>query len=221
MFSGIEQPVLDFIRSVYDAVGWPGVVVMMAIESAAIPLPSELIMPLAGWMLVQAHGLGVEWVFLAGFFGALGNVLGSVIAYYVAAWGGRPLLERYGRWILISPHDLDRADRWFAKYGYAAVFFSRMLPVVRTFISVPAGIVRMDIKKFVLLSFVGSFPWSLGLAWGGYLLGERWETLRSAMRPFDLPIIIIILLLIAIYIWRHVAAFRKHTAGAKRGQGDE
>ena len=205
----LEHSVLEFIRQVYETLGWPGVVLMMAIESAAIPLPSELIMPLGGWMLIQAKGLGMAHVLLAGIYGAIGNLLGSWVAYAVAAWGGRPLLERYGRYVLISPHDLDRADRWFAKYGTWAVFFSRLLPVVRTFISVPAGIARMNLLKFSILTLAGSFPWSLGLAYGGYLLGARWETLRAAMRPFDIPIIVVILLLIAIYIWRHVRAMRR------------
>ena len=205
----LEHSVLEFIRQVYETLGWPGVVLMMAIESAAIPLPSELIMPLGGWMLIQAKGLGMAHVLLAGLYGAIGNLLGSWVAYAVAAWGGRPLLERYGRYVLISPHDLDRADRWFAKYGTWAVFFSRLLRVVRTFISVPAGIARMNLLKFSILTLAGSFPWSLGLAYGGYLLGERWETLRAAMRPFDIPIIVVILLLIAIYIWRHVRAMRR------------
>ncbi len=205
----LEHSVLEFIRQVYETLGWPGVVLMMAIESAAIPLPSELIMPLGGWMLIQAKGLGMAHVLLAGLYGAIGNLLGSWVAYAVAAWGGRPLLERYGRYVLISPHDLDRADRWFAKYGTWAVFFSRLLPVVRTFISVPAGIARMNLLKFSILTVVGSFPWSLGLAYGGYLLGARWESLRSAMRPFDIPIIVVILLLIAIYVWRHVRAMRR------------
>ena len=205
----LEHSVLEFIRQVYETLGWPGVVLMMAIESAAIPLPSELIMPLGGWMLIQAKGLGMAHVLLAGLYGAIGNLLGSWVAYAVAAWGGRPLLERYGRYVLISPHDLDRADRWFAKYGTWAVFFSRLLPVVRTFISVPAGIARMNLLKFSILTLAGSFPWSLGLAYGGYLLGARWETLRAAMRPFDIPIIVAILLLIAIYVWRHVRAMRR------------
>jgi membrane protein DedA with SNARE-associated domain len=176
----------------------------MAIESAAIPFPSEIIMPLAGWLLVKDRGLGVEWLLLAAFFGALGNTLGSVLAYYVGAWGGRPLINRFGRYLLISHHDLDTADRWFAKYGTWAVFISRLLPVVRTFISVPAGIARMPIWKFTALTFGGSFAWSLGLAWGGFVLGSNWEDLRNWMRPADIPILVVVLILIGWYIYRHV-----------------
>lgn len=200
----IERQIIAFIAQVYDLIQWPGVVILMAIESACIPLPSELIMPLSGWMLIKAKGLDASFTLVAAFYGALGNTLGSALAYWVGAKGGRPLVERYGRYILISHHDLDRADRWFKRYGDWAVFFSRLLPVVRTFISLPAGISRMPFGRFMLYTFLGSFPWSWGLAYGGYLLGEHWEGLRAAMRPFDIPIIIVIVALVALYVWRHV-----------------
>jgi membrane protein DedA with SNARE-associated domain len=177
---------------------------MMAIESACIPLPSELIMPLAGWMLVKDRGLGIEWLFLAALFGAIGNLIGSLIAYYVGAWGGRPLVEKYGKYVLISHHDLDLADRFFQRWGNLTVFASRLLPVVRTFISFPAGVSRMPVWQFSIYSFAGSFPWSLGLAWAGYELGENWEDLRDWMRPADIPIVIVIGALAAWYIYRHV-----------------
>ena len=187
--------------------GWPGVVVLMAIESACIPFPSEIIMPLAGWMLVRAHGGGLEGVLLMGLWGAVGNALGSAVAYGVGAWGGRPFLDRYGRYLFISHHDIATADRWFARYGNWAVFGSRLLPVVRTFISLPAGIARMPFAMFLGLSFLGSYPWSVALAYGGYLLGEHWEQLRSLMRPFDYPIIAVILLLTGWYVYRHIRRF--------------
>jgi membrane protein DedA with SNARE-associated domain len=176
----------------------------MAIESACIPLPSEIIMPLAGWFLVDDRGLGVEWLLLAAFCGALGNLLGSLAAYAVGAWGGRPLLLRYGRYLLITRHEVEQAERWFARYGDRAVFISRVLPVIRTFISLPAGIARMNIWRFSILTFVGSFPWSLGLAWAGFLLGENWEQIRDWMRPADIPILIVLAALVAWYIYRRV-----------------
>jgi membrane protein DedA with SNARE-associated domain len=176
----------------------------MAIESACIPLPSEIIMPLAGWFLVDDRGLGEQWLLLAAFCGAVGNLLGSLAAYAVGAWGGRPLLLRYGRYLLISRHEVEQAERWFARYGDRAVFISRVLPVVRTFISLPAGIARMNIWRFSILTFVGSFPWSLGLAWAGFLLGENWERIRDWMRPADIPILIILAALVAWYIYRRV-----------------
>jgi len=177
---------------------------MMAIESAAIPLPSELVMPLAGWMLIKEKGLGAEWIVLAGLFGALGNTLGSILAYYAGAWGGRPLALKYGKYILISHHDLDLADRFFDRWGAWAIFLARLLPVVRTFVSVPAGISRMPILTFTAYTFAGSFPWSMGLAAGGYILGENWEDLRTWMRPADIPIAVVLVVLVTWYVYRHV-----------------
>jgi len=176
----------------------------MAIESACIPLPSELIMPLAGWMLIKEKSLSAIYTLVAGAYGALGNTIGSAIAYGVGAWGGRPFLEKYGKYILISRHDLDLADRWFNKHGSWAIFISRLLPVVRTFISLPAGIARMHFVKFLIYTFLGSFLWSVGLAFGGYQLGEHWERIRTVMRPFDPLIGVLLIVLIAFYIYRHL-----------------
>ena len=209
--ASLEQQILEFIAATYNLLQWPGVIALMALESACIPVPSELIMPLAGWMLIKNHGLPVIYTLLAGVYGAIGNTIGSVIAYYVGMWAGRPLLNKYGRYVLISSHDLDTADRWFSRRGSWIVFVSRLLPLVRTYISLPAGIARMNIFKFIIYTFTGSFIWSTGLAYGGYLLGEHWEQLRSAMRPFDPLILAIIVALIAYYIFRHVKHFRKHS----------
>jgi len=204
----VEHQILDFIRHVYQILGWPGVVLLMAIESACIPLPSEIIMPLSGWMLIADKGLGVEYVVLAGLCGAVGNVIGSVIAYWVGAWGGRPFLHRYGKYVLVSHHDIEVADRWFDRYGDRIVFLSRLLPAVRTFISFPAGIAKMKMGKFLLYSFLGSFPWSVGLAYGGYLLGQNWERIREVMRPFDIPILVIFLALVTFFIWRRLRSIQ-------------
>lgn len=216
MPAGVEHALLTWIQQVYPAMGWPGVVLLMAIESACLPLPSELVMPLSGWMLVQAKGYGPAHVFLAAFYGALGNLLGSLIAYGAGAIGGRPLLERYGRYILISHHDLELSDRWFARYGELTVCFSRMLPVVRTFISFPAGVAKMNLLRFSFYTFIGALPWCFGLAYGGYVLGDHWESLRSVMRPFDYPIALIILALVGFYIWHHVRRYRRDTRGAQK-----
>jgi membrane protein DedA with SNARE-associated domain len=183
---------------------WPGVVALMAIESACIPLPSEFIMPLAGWMLIKNESLPVIYTLVAGFYGALGNTIGSAIAYGVGMWGGRPFLKKYGKYMLVSQRDLNMADRWFERSGNWSVFISRLLPVVRTFISLPAGIARMHFIKFLVFTFIGSFIWSVGLAYGGYRLGEHWEQIRIVMRPFDPIIITILVILIALYIYRHV-----------------
>ena len=145
---------------------------------------------------------------MAGFYGALGNLLGSWVAYWVSAFGGRPLLYKYGKYVLLTREEVDRAEVWFRKYGDWIVFLSRMLPVVRTFISIPAGISRMNFWKFSLFTFIGSFPWSLGLAYGGFLLGENWEDLRSVMRPFDIPIVVVVVALAAWFFYRRIRAVR-------------
>ena len=210
----IEGIFLEVITWVYDAIGWPGVIFLMGIESAAIPFPSELIMPLAGWLLIQAKG-GSPWLLLlAGFYGALGNLLGSWVAYGISFKGGRPLLRRYGKYVLMTQEELDRAEVWFERYGEWAVFFSRLLPVVRTFISVPAGIAGMNFWKFSLYTFVGSFPWCLGLAYGGYLLGENWESLRAVMRPFDIPILVGIAVAVGWFIQRRIKTLRSQGQGS-------
>ena len=190
----------------------------MAIESAAIPFPSEIIMPLAGWILVKDHGHGEEYLLLAAFYGALGNTIGSIVAYYAGAWGGRPLLERYGRYVLITHRELDFADRWFARYGERAVFVSRLLPVIRTFISLPAGIARMNVWRFTALTFIGSYPWSLGLAWGGFLLGEHWDRITDYLRPVAVPIALAILLAAGYYFYRRI---REVSRDAKRREEAE
>jgi membrane protein DedA with SNARE-associated domain len=212
MLVAIEQALVTFLQNLLNTIGWPGVFIAMVIESACIPLPSEVTMPLAGWMLVQAKALSWLWLVWAGLVGAVGNVVGSWIAYWVGQKGGRPVLEKYGRYVLISRHDLDRADAWFAKYGEFAIFFSRLLPVVRTFISFPAGVARMDLKRFSILSLLGSFPWSIALAWAGYVAGEHWEQIRDAMRPFDIPIIAVFLLLCALYVYRKLKSAKADAA---------
>ncbi len=198
---GIENALITFLTHLFQTVGWPGVFFGMAIESAAVPLPSEVIMPLAGWLLIQARGNPVGYVFLAGLVGALGCVAGSLVTYYIGAVGGRPLLLRYGKYIFISEHHIDIADRWFAEKGEITAFVSRLLPVVRTFISVPAGIARMNLLRFIVYTFLGSFLWCTALATGGYYTGSRWEELRNAMRPFDYPIAAaVIILLVFVFI---------------------
>jgi len=205
---GIETWFLDIITNVYDAMGWPGVVFLMAIESAGIPFPSELIMPLAGWLLIEAKGDSAWMLGMAAFYGALGNLLGSWVAYWISYKGGRPLLNKYGKYVLVTQHEVDRAEEWFQKYGELTVFVSRLLPVVRTFISIPAGIARMNIWKFSFYTFIGSYPWSLGLAYGGYKLGENWEDLRRVMRPFDFPIAGVIAVVVLWFIYHRIKAIR-------------
>src|SRR5262250_3810422 len=188
-----------FVISTISTFGYTGIFLTMAIESACIPLPSEIIMPFSGYLVTtgQFTMLGVTLA------GAIGNVIGSIAAYYVGVWGGRPFVERYGPYFLMSHRDLDIADRWFAKYGEAAVFFSRMLPVIRTFISLPAGIARMNFPRFVLFTFIGSIPWCYLLAYIGVKMGEGWDQLRGYFHRFDIVIGLGLALAIGYFVWSH------------------
>jgi len=201
----VEQAIVAFLETVLHAIHWPGVIIIMALESANIPIPSEVTMPLAGWMLVQVDGLSV-WhaIGLGGLWGAVGCTLGSVASYALGFYGGRPLLKKYGRYILVSEHDLEQADRWFSRWGDWAVFISRLLPIVRTFISFPAGVTKVPLFRFTVLTFVGSFIWCGALAAAGYGFGSQWELIRAYMRPFDIPIAIGLLGGFAYYVYRHV-----------------
>lgn len=211
MLEALERIVIPFLESLYTAFGYAGVVAAMAIESAAIPLPSELILPFAGWMV--SRGLeepltGGAWTYWGAVIaGVVGNTLGSLLSYFVGRLGGRPLLERYGRYVLISAHDLEIADRWFARWGEATVFFSRMLPIVRTFISVPAGVARMPVWRFTAFSILGAVPWVMLLVWGGLVLGDNWTQVKSSLRGLDYLIAAILLALVALFVWRHLKRF--------------
>lgn len=216
----LEHQVVLFLQNLIQSVGWAGIVLAMAIESACIPLPSEVTMPLAGWMLIQARGLSVWHTFWGGWWGAVGCTLGSVITYWIGAKGGRPLLERYGKYVLIRPHEIEVADRWFSKYGEHTAFFSRLMPVVRTFISLPAGVARMHFVKFVVWTFVGSFIWCWVLTWAGYVFGDHWERVREVMRPFDIPIVIAVCAFGGLFIYRRLKS-RRAESGASAEEASE
>ena len=198
----ILQPVAAWIMAQISATNYYGVCFLMAIESACIPLPSEIIMPFGGY-LVYKHPEKYS-LFFMGVAGAVGCVIGSVAAYYAGKYGGRPLVEKYGKYVLIRRKDLDKADAWFAKYGDFAIFFSRLMPVVRTFISFPAGVSGMNMPRFIVYTFVGSLPWCWALAWAGMKLGEQWRSLRSYFHGADYIIVAVILLGLALYIYHHL-----------------
>ena len=200
MIAWIIETLALFIIAAISSGGYLGVIILMAIESACIPLPSEIIMPFSGYLVFRGE-FDLFWVGLAGAFGC---VVGSVPAYYLGLYGGRPIIERYGKYVLISHHDLDVADRWFARYGDWAIFFSRLLPVVRTFISFPAGVARMNVPRFILYTLVGSFPWCLGLAYIGMKLGQNWDTLGVYFHKFDMIIGGIIVAGVIYYVFRHL-----------------
>ena len=203
MIARIIEILSAFIVATISTLGYAGVALLMAIESACIPLPSEIIMPFSGYLVYKGQ-FNLWWVGVAG---ALGCVVGSWVAYYAGLYGGRPFIEKYGRYVLLSRHDLDLADRWFARYGEVIVFASRLLPVVRTFIAFPAGVARMNMTRFTVYTFLGSLPWCLGLAYVGQVLGEQWDkndTLKTWFHRFDFLIGAVILAAAVWWVWRHV-----------------
>jgi membrane protein DedA with SNARE-associated domain len=202
MISKIIAVLAGFIVAVISTLGYAGIVLLMAIESACIPLPSEVIMPFSGY-LVYTGRFNLWWVAT---MGALGCNVGSLLAYEIGAYGGRPLIEKYGRYILLGRHELEIADRFFARFGNATVFFSRLLPVIRTFIALPAGVARMPRLRFHVYTFIGSWPWCLGLAWVGLTLGERWDSdpsLKMWFHRFDALIAAVLLVGTVWFVWSH------------------
>lgn len=199
MIEGLIAKLGLFVISVISTLGYFGVMMLMAVESACIPLPSEVIMPFSGYLVHT----GQFNLWLLAFMGALGCNLGSLVAYEIGYYGGRPLVERYGSWVLLGKHELDWTDRFFARFGDLTVLISRMLPVVRTFIALPAGIGRMPRLRFHIYTFVGSFPWCLGLAYLGMKAGQHWDYLGKYFHQFDKVIGAIILIGVIWFVWSH------------------
>ncbi|MEA3336865.1 MAG: DedA family protein [Chloroflexota bacterium] len=200
----LAQYIVPFLENLFAAIGWPGVVAIMALESANIPIPSEITMPLAGWLLVPD---GTEWYeafIIGGFFGGLGCLIGSTISYGLGYWGGRPLVERYGKYILVSKKDIENFDRWFSRWGQLGNFAARLMPIVRTFISFPAGVFRVKFVPFAILTFLGSFIWCGALALVGWAWGDHWEEILHVMGPFKYPIMIALVVGVVYYIWHHL-----------------
>jgi membrane protein DedA with SNARE-associated domain len=202
----IDQVVIPFLNGLYGAVGYLGVGLAMAIESAMIPLPSELILPYAGFLISDpsqveplTHGPWAYWIVVI--VATLGNTVGSLVGYGIGAWGGRPFLQRWGRFILIRPHEIELAEAFFAKYGPATAFFSRLLPLVRTFISFPAGVARMPLGRFIVYSTAGALPWSMLLVFAGMQLGVHWTDVRHALQPFDAAIAVAAVALVLLFVW--------------------
>jgi membrane protein DedA with SNARE-associated domain len=203
MSERILAALVQFITHVIDLGGYAGIITLMGIESACIPLPSEIIMPFAGY-LVYLGRFNLVWAATAG---AIGCNLGSVVAYWIGAEGGRPLVERYGRWVLMSHHDLHRMTYFFNRYGSITVLLARLLPVVRTFIAFPAGIAKMPKWRFHIYTFVGSWPWCFVLAYAGMKLGERWHAdprFEAAFHRFHLVVEIALLAGLVWFVWSHI-----------------
>lgn len=196
---GIIESVSNLAINLIESLGYWGVFIGMTMESACIPLPSEVIMPFAGFAVYQ----GKMTLFGITVVGAFGNLMGSLIAYFVGIKGGRPLLEKYGKYIFISHSKLDLADAWFERYGHEAVLISRMLPIIRTFISLPAGIARMDLKKFIIYSFFGSLPWVFVLGFIGVQLGSKWDIIREYFQILDIIVVISIIGFLAYLLYKY------------------
>ncbi len=206
MLHFIDEIVIPFLNSLYGAVGYLGVMVAMAIESAMIPLPSELILPYAGFLVsdpgqIEPLTQGAWGFWITVIVATIGNTLGSLVAYAIGAYGGRPFLERYGRYLLIRPHEIDLAERFFERWGRITVFVSRLMPVVRTFISFPAGVVRMPLRPFIVYSTAGAFLWSILLVWVGEQLGANWVEIREMLQPYDTLMIALVVLTVVAFVW--------------------
>ncbi|MBV9257150.1 MAG: DedA family protein [Ktedonobacteraceae bacterium] len=223
LLANLTSALTTLITNLYLATGLLGIVVAMAIESCCIPLPSEIVMPIAGILIsqatVQKHLPGTSPSFplwlnlvLVALAGSLGCLIGSMAAYGIGYAGGRPLMLKYGRYVLISQHDADKADRFFQRWGSATAFFSRLLPVVRTYISLPAGITKMPFGKFCLYTFLGSFPWCLLLAYIGTVLGNNLDKLSPIFHDLDVVILVAVVILVVLYVWRHIRNDRRARA---------
>jgi membrane protein DedA with SNARE-associated domain len=209
----IIETLAVFTTGVIGSMGYGGVVLLMGIESACIPLPSEIIMPFAGYLVFRGqftlHGAALA--------GAVGCVAGSIPAYWAGQYGGRPLIERWGKYILLSKKELDLADRLFQRHGQWVVLAGRLLPVVRTFIAFPAGVARMPMARFLVYTFVGSYPWCLALAWAGMKLGAAWHTdprLKAVFHRFELVIVAALVIGVVWFVWHKVREARRGRVAA-------
>ena len=214
VFDFLNGPVRDLVTQIYEAVGYLGVALWVAIESVIIPIPSELVLPFAGFLVGQQVAIepltGQPWnFFLVVIAGTLGATAGALIAYAIGAWGGRPLIERWGRYLGISGADLDRAELFFARHGEAASFFGRMIPVIRSLVSFAAGVARMPIRRFVVFSFLGSLPFTAALVFAGVQLGANWETIGTVIKRFEYAVVAVLVLIALAWIWYRIIKPRR------------
>ena len=205
MITRVLEALFAWITGIISAMGYGGIVLLMGIESACIPLPSEMIMPFAGY-LVSTGRFSLFGIALAG---AIGCVVGSIPAYYAGMYGGRPLVEKYGKYLLMNAEHLTWAERFFERRGELTVLIARLLPVVRTFIAFPAGVARMPMGKFIAYTFVGSFPWCLGLGWVGVKVGEHREVLTPWFHKADAVIVVLIVAAVAWFVWKQTSSRRR------------
>lgn len=192
--------VIEWVVKVILFLGYPGIAFLMVLESMIFPLPSEAVLPFAGYLVSEGQ-LNIWLVALAA---TIGSIIGSWIGYEMGRYGGRPFLRRYGKYMLLNETHLDWTERWFAKYGEKTIFFSRLVPVVRHFISIPAGASRMDKKRFFFYTFTGAFIWNLFLTWCGVLMGRNWQQIAQFSKPFEVITIIAIVGVIAWFVFKEI-----------------
>ena len=197
---GIVDALIVIVTHVVTAWGYLGVFLWMAL-SAIVPVPSEVILAFAGRDIAVNHQFNLHAI---AFMGSLGNLAGSIVAYGIGAYGGRPFVEKYGKYLLIRHHDIALADEWFQHHGDAIVFWTRMMPLIRAFVSLPAGIARMNFGKFCLYTFVGALPWCYLLTWAGVKLGQHWNVIEHYLHAADAAILVCIVVLLGLYIYRHL-----------------
>jgi membrane protein DedA with SNARE-associated domain len=207
--AGLEAHILTFIKDLLGAIGYPGIFLLMAIEGFGIPIPSELTMPFSGFLASPAGGSKFSLPAVIA-VGAAGEVVGGAIAYGLGYFGGRPVLNRYGRLVFLSPAELERGEIWFDKYGDWVVLVTRLLPAIRSFIALPAGVVRMPFWRFLLFSAIGSIIWTTALALIGHALGQHWQSISTGIRKYDVVIVGVVVLLIAFAVYKRVTAERGH-----------
>jgi len=214
VFDFLNGPVRDLVTQVYETVGYVGVALWVAIESVIIPIPSELVLPFAGFLVGQGDAVepltGGPWNYwLVVLAGTVGATVGALVAYAIGAYGGRPILERWGRYVGVSATDLDRAETFFARYGDAASFFGRMLPVIRSLVSFAAGIAHMPILRFTIFSFLGSLPFTALLVFAGVQLGANWDTVGGILKQFEYAILAVIGVVVLAWIWLRIIRPRR------------
>ncbi|HXG39466.1 MAG TPA: DedA family protein [Candidatus Limnocylindrales bacterium] len=213
VFDFLDGPVRQLVTEVYGAVGYVGVAIWVAIESVVIPIPSEIVLPFAGFLVGEGRAIepltGAPWQFWPTVMaGTLGAVLGALVAYAIGALGGRPALERWGRLLGVKPEDLERTEAFFARYGNAAAFFGRMVPVVRSLVSFAAGIGRMPLLPFVVFTALGSLPWTLLLVFAGMELGANWAAIGPILKRFELAVLVALAIAAALFVWFRIVGPR-------------
>lgn len=217
VFDFLNGPVREAVTELYNTVGYLGVAFWVAIETIVVPIPSELVLPFAGFLVGDGRSVepltGQPWnLLLVTLAGTIGATAGALAAYGVGAWGGRPLIERWGRYLGIGPSDLDRAELFFERHGGPAAFFGRMVPVVRSLVSFAAGIARMPLGRFTVFTFLGSLPWTFALVFAGTQLGANWEAVGGVLKRFEYAVLAVLALSAAAWIWFRILKPRRARA---------